>query len=135
MITSGIVTRLVSTPGLLCIFALLALLLVLRLGMWHSNSVSEGYKQGYRTAQLEYEAAKGKKSVQAVQSARAERDTQEKHVRKVQEKANAVQKVQPSPGCTWTVDDLGLLNGTIETGNSWLRVHETSEVSRAREVQ
>jgi hypothetical protein len=101
---------------------------------WHSTQLDSSYALGYRTAQLEYAAEVGKKSAQGVQSARVERATRDRTVQAVQEKANEVQRATPSPVCSFTEYDLGLLNGTIEVGNSGLRVHGSAGVSGTGEV-
>lgn len=125
---SSILTKLSSTVGLVCIFVLLVLVLSSRLVSWYSDQVTTSYKQGYSTAQLEYKASAAEKSAKAVQSARQVRSTQEKRVQDVRKKADEVQKVPVSPGCAFTESDVGLLNSTIDTGNSWLRVHTTTGV-------
>lgn len=125
---SGILGRLSSTAGLLCIFVLLVLVLCLRLFSAHSAEVQDSYKQGYSAAQTEFLAAAAKKSAKAVQSARQVRSTQDKRVQDVRKKADEVQSASPSTNCGFTESDLGLLNGTIDTGNSWMRVHETTGV-------
>lgn len=125
---SGILTKLSSTAGLVCIFVLLVLVLSLRLVSWYSSELQDSYKQGYSTAYLEMAAQAGKKSAQAVQSARQVRSTQDKRVQDVRKKADEVQSASPSTGCGFSESDLGLLNGTIDTGNSWMRVHETTGV-------
>lgn len=126
MIALGTLTKLDFIAALRVIAVALCLLALWGLFSVHSGSVTEAYKQGYRTAQLEQEAALAKKLAQGVQSARAERVLADKSATSAQEAANVVQATaaQASTKCVDTgADVLRLLNAPIEAGNAGMRVH------------
>lgn len=130
----GIGTKLASTGGLLAVWLLLLCTVVyLLFGAWNS-ALDTAYKRGYSAAELKQQAQALKAVVPAVQSARAERATQDKRVQVVRKKADEVQKAPVSPGCSFTDADLGLLNGPIDAGNFQLRVHSVTGVSGTGEV-
>jgi hypothetical protein len=126
MIGTGIVTKLSFTGALRATAVACCLLALWGLFSAHSGEVTAAYKQGYRTAQLEQEAALAKKLAQGVQSAREERVLADKSAKSAQEAADVVQATAAgvSTKCTDTgADVLRLLNAPIEAGNAGMRVH------------